>query len=90
MPTHAEAIKLAACMNQLYVDGAITLKGGSPWYQPYVEYCLDNKIIYLVIHILVVVHLAIIPTFVYITIITEANINLFAVFNSRYHIKTRS
>ena len=26
--TYAEAIKLAACMNQLYTDGAITLKSG--------------------------------------------------------------
>ena len=43
--TYAEAIKLAACMHQLYVDGEITLKSGSPWYKPYVDYCLDEEII---------------------------------------------
>jgi len=43
--TYAEAIKLAACMHQLYVDGEITLKSGSPWYKPYVDYCIDNEII---------------------------------------------
>lgn len=43
--TYAEAIKLAACMNQLYVDGEITLEGGNPWYKPYVDYCIDEEII---------------------------------------------
>ena len=43
--TYAEAIKLAACMNQLYMDGVITLKNGDPWYQTYVDYCIDNGII---------------------------------------------
>lgn len=43
--TYAEAIKLAACMNQLYTDGKITIKGGDPWYQPYVEYCKAESII---------------------------------------------
>lgn len=43
--TYAEAIKLAACMNQLYVDGSVTLRAGNPWYQSYVDYCEDNGII---------------------------------------------
>ena len=43
--TYAEAIKLAACMNQLYNDGIVTLKNGDPWYQSYVDYCVDNGII---------------------------------------------
>ena len=43
--TYAEAIKLAACMNQLYVNGKVTLTSGNPWYKPYVDYCIDNEII---------------------------------------------
>lgn len=43
--TYAEAIKLAACMHQLYTQGAVTLTGGSPWYKPYVDYCMNNNII---------------------------------------------
>ncbi|MBQ6846985.1 MAG: S-layer homology domain-containing protein [Oscillospiraceae bacterium] len=43
--TYAEAIKLAACMNQLSVEGKVTLANGNPWYQTYVDYCKDNKII---------------------------------------------
>lgn len=43
--TYAEAVKLAACMNQLFVDGEITLTNGTPWYQSYVDYCRDNGII---------------------------------------------
>lgn len=43
--TYGEAIKLAACMNQLYLTGEVTLKAGSPWYKPFVDYCVDNKIV---------------------------------------------
>lgn len=43
--TYAEAIKLAACMNQFYAEGAVTLANGNPWYQPYVDYCFANGII---------------------------------------------
>jgi len=43
--TYAEAIKLAACMHQLYTTGEITLENGNPWYQTYAEYCLDNGIV---------------------------------------------
>lgn len=43
--TYAEAIKLAACMHQLYETGEITLTNGSgTWYQPYVDYAADNGI----------------------------------------------
>ena len=43
--TYVEAIKLAACMNQLYNEGEVTLTVGNPWYAPYVEYCIDEGII---------------------------------------------
>lgn len=43
--TYAEAIKLAACMHQLYTEGVVTLENGNPWYSTYLEYCLDNSII---------------------------------------------
>ena len=44
--TYAEAVKLAACLNQLWWDGAVTLENGQPWYQPYADYCFDTGIIY--------------------------------------------
>jgi len=43
--TYAEAIKLAAAMNQRYTTGAVTLQNGNPWYQTYVDYCKKNGII---------------------------------------------
>jgi len=43
--TYAEAIKLAACMHQLYTEGNVSINGGTPWYQPYIEYCVDKGII---------------------------------------------
>ncbi len=43
--TYAEAVKLAACMNERYQTGAVTLKNGNPWYQTYVDYCKKNGII---------------------------------------------
>jgi|GEM_PF-2347184 len=44
--TYAEAIKLAAVIHQLTVDGAVTTKnGGDPWYAPYVAYAELNGII---------------------------------------------
>ena len=42
--TYAEAIKLAACMNQVYNTGTVTLKNGSPWYQSYVDYAKTHGI----------------------------------------------
>ena len=43
--TYAEAIKLAACMHQLYTTGKINFKAGDPWYKPYADYCKAAKII---------------------------------------------
>ena len=43
--TYAEAIKLAACMHQIYTTGKIDIAPGNPWYVPYVDYCLTNNII---------------------------------------------
>lgn len=43
--TYSEAVKLAACMNQKYFKGSVSLKNGSPWYQSYVDYCKVNNII---------------------------------------------
>lgn len=43
--TYAEAVKLAACMNQLYTKGSVTLTNGEPWYQTYVDFCNENRII---------------------------------------------
>lgn len=44
--TYAEVIKLAACMNQLYFNGEVTLKqAGKNWYDSYVEYAKRNHII---------------------------------------------
>ena len=44
--TYAEAIKLAACMYQLYKDGQVLIVStGSPWYQTYVDYAKDHGII---------------------------------------------
>ena len=46
--TYAEAIKLAACMHQMYHEGEVTLTNGSGenWYQPYVDYAKENGIPY--------------------------------------------
>ena len=44
--TYAQTIKLAACMNQLYTSGSVTLTNGSPnWYDSYVDYCQYHGII---------------------------------------------
>jgi len=44
--TYAEAVKLAACMHQLYTTGAVTLTvGGGAWYESYVDYAKANGII---------------------------------------------
>ena len=43
--TYAEAVKLAACLNQFFTEGTVTLKNGDPWYQSYVDYCTDRGII---------------------------------------------
>jgi S1-C subfamily serine protease len=43
--TLAEAIKLAACLHSIYNTGAVSIASGTPWYQPYVNYALQNGII---------------------------------------------
>ncbi|MBR5491159.1 MAG: S-layer homology domain-containing protein [Oscillospiraceae bacterium] len=45
--TLAQTLKLAACMHQLYHDGVVTIENSptQPWYQSYVDYCLDKGII---------------------------------------------
>lgn len=44
--TLSEAIKLAACLNDIYYDGTLSLKKGDlVWYQPYVDYALSHEII---------------------------------------------
>lgn len=45
--TAAQAIKLAACMHQLYYNGSVTLKnsGEGDWFDSYVAYALTNGII---------------------------------------------
>ncbi len=41
-----EAIKIAACMHQLYNTGSVTLSNGSPtWYSTYLQYAANNGII---------------------------------------------
>ena len=44
--TYAETVKLAACMQQLYTSGEVTLTNGSPnWYDSYAAYARENGII---------------------------------------------
>jgi hypothetical protein len=43
--TIAQAIKLAAVLHSIYNTGTSTLTNGSPWYQTYVDYALENGII---------------------------------------------
>ena len=44
--TYAQAVKLAACMNQKYTAGSVTLANGSPqWYDSYTAYAREQNII---------------------------------------------
>ena len=44
--TYAQAVKLAACMNQKYSTGSVTLTNGSPdWWDSYVAYAKEKNII---------------------------------------------
>lgn len=45
--TGAQCVKLAACLRQLYYDGAVTLTNSEsgPWYRSYVDYALQNGIL---------------------------------------------
>ena len=43
--TVAEALVMADRVHQIYTDGESTLKNGTPWYQTYVTYAIENGII---------------------------------------------
>lgn len=44
--TVAQAIKLAACMHQLYQDGSVSLQNGTDaWYSTYLDYALSQDIL---------------------------------------------
>ena len=43
--TLAEAVKLAACMNQLKAGGAVTLSNGNPWYETYASYGKEHFLV---------------------------------------------
>ena len=44
--TYAQAVKLAACMRQYALEGAVSLENAASgqWYQSYVDYCKMNGI----------------------------------------------
>ena len=41
----AEAIVMADRIHEIYTTGQSTIANGDPWYQPYVDYAMDNGII---------------------------------------------
>lgn len=41
----AQVIKLAATTHEYYETGKVTLENGSPWYQTYADYALENGLI---------------------------------------------
>ena len=43
--TVAEALVMADRVHQIYTAGESTLKNGTPWYQTYVTYAIENGII---------------------------------------------
>ncbi len=43
--TYAEAVKLAACIRQRVLDGAVSLQNGDPWYAPYIDYAAETGIL---------------------------------------------
>ena len=43
--TGAEAVKIAACIGQLLSEGSVSLRSGSPWYAPYLEYAVQHGIL---------------------------------------------
>lgn len=42
---YAQIIKLAATTHEYYETGKVTLENGSPWYQTYADYAIENGII---------------------------------------------
>lgn len=43
--TVAEAIKLAVCLHSIYHTGSADFTESQPWYQTYVDYALENRIL---------------------------------------------
>lgn len=43
--TYAEAVKLAACMHKLSVEGRVDFETSTPWYMVFVEYAKEKSII---------------------------------------------
>lgn len=43
--TVAQALVMADRVHEIYKTGSSTLQNGSPWYQPYVDYAVENGII---------------------------------------------
>ena len=43
--TVAEAVKLAACLHSIYYTGSADFAESQPWYQTYVDYALQNRIL---------------------------------------------
>lgn len=43
--SYSQVIKLAATTHQYYEDGDVSLENGEVWYQPYVDYAMENGII---------------------------------------------
>lgn len=43
--TLAEAIVMADRIHEIYTTGQSTIANGDPWYQPYVDYAIDNGLI---------------------------------------------
>lgn len=43
--TGGETLALACRLHNTYTNGSATFENGSPWYQPYVDYAMDNGII---------------------------------------------
>ncbi|UOO36983.1 trypsin-like peptidase domain-containing protein [Oscillospiraceae bacterium CM] len=43
--TLAEAVKLAACIHEIYYNGAANFSNGSPWYRPYADEALNAGIL---------------------------------------------
>lgn len=42
--TVAQAVKIAACMHQLYNEGEVTLENGDVWYTSYVDYAVRSGV----------------------------------------------
>lgn len=43
--TLAETVKLACVIHSIYTTGKSTFAAGNPWYRPYVDYAIQNKLL---------------------------------------------